>query len=98
MNDALNDLLKHALAQAADNHVALFIVLRASQVPECLNTLARLIPQRDQYKVRYTPEALYVGERGSVRFYTSEHPQWDAKNRLHRGYPAGTPTFLHSEV
>lgn len=93
----MSRLLGQALQVALANQTAIVIVppdKRFLQI--CLNTLVRAVPDSERWKVNLTTHSLHVGERGSVRFYPSDHITYDSLQKRLRDYPTGVPTFILS--
>jgi hypothetical protein len=93
----LNDALNMALA----GQTALVIVPARNPYMRqaVLTRLTQLVPADRAYQVRMPGNELHFeGTRGSVRVYSADTHEYDAKQKHMRSYPHGIPVFLHPEV
>lgn len=99
MIDRFEQTLCAALNVALSGQCALVIVLRDYPKHVVLSRLVKLVPPDRAHLVRMPGNELHFeGTRGSVRVYSTDNVEYDAALKRMRGYPHGTPTFLHPEV
>lgn len=91
--------LEGALNIALSGQCALVIVPKDYPRQSVISRLIRAIPAERGFVARTPGDELHFeGTRGSVRVYSADHIEYDAVLKRIRGYPHGTPTFLHPEV
>lgn len=86
--------LIRALAVARDNRTAIVITPNRAMLRLCLNTLIHQLDATEAWKAQFTADTLHYAERGSVRFFTADHVEWDANAQRLRSYPHGVPVFV----
>lgn len=97
MIDRFEQALRSALNTALSGQCALVIVPRDYLKHVVLARLVQLIDGTHNVRMPGT-ELHFEGTRGSVRIYSTDNIEYDAVLKRMRGYPHGTPTFLHPEV
>jgi hypothetical protein len=88
-----------ALNVALGGQCALVIVPQDCPKQFVLSHLVHLVPPDRAHQVRRAGNELHFeGTRGSVRVYSTDYIEYDVALKRMRGYPHGTPTFLHPQV
>lgn len=87
--------LDQALGCARNQLTALVIVPHRELLRQCLNHCVQRLKPDGAERAMISSDQLHLsGTTGSVRFFLSNHADWDATTQHLRGYPHHLPVFV----